>query len=130
MLRSYLVQQITIRRFIEKDRRANFSQDNCSLGSLRDRRIDRLFDLAPNRVRSLELQFHRTGRLNLQVNVRVVDARNHRATSKIDLFGVWTSESPDLVRFAGGNNAFTANGKGLHVWMRDIAGKEFPVKQN
>ena len=62
--------------------------------------------------------------------MRVVDAGNYSAASEIDLFRLSTSESPYLVRFAGGNNAFTANGKGLHVWMRDIAGKDFPVKQN
>ena len=62
--------------------------------------------------------------------VRVVDAGNYSVASEIDLFRLWTSESPDLVRIAGGNNAFTANGKGLHVWMRDIAGKDFPVEED
>ena len=62
--------------------------------------------------------------------VRVVDAWNYGAASEIDLFRLWTSKSPDLVRIAGGNNAFTANGKRLHVWMRDIAGKDFAVEQN
>lgn len=62
--------------------------------------------------------------------MRVVDATNHGAAAEIDLSRVWTSEGPDLVRIAGGNNAFTANGKDLHVWTRDIAGKDFSVEKD
>ena len=67
---------------------------------------------------------------HLHVVVCVVDSWNHGAVAEIDFFRLRTSESHDLVRIARGNNAFAANGKGLHVWMGDIAGKDFAVEKD
>ena len=91
---------------------------------------DRILQLAPRRVWSVQVEVHGVRRIEIDVVVRVIDARNYRAAGKINLPRVRSGERFDFRGVAGGEDALATDRQSLDVRMRHVTREYLPIQKN